>query len=190
MPKDKGKRKSKSKLSKGPDKSSKDKASKGNPKKKRRTTDNAARGSKAVDPRHNAKVNTGLITSFVYDAVIPELEVSCKREIHIKGSHFKLRGAQAKAVFTFQVRRFSAAHEFKEKGVDDLIPAIKLKEGHHRLPLEGDDCDIWQGRTAVIPHLDAGVFDVHDNSAFDVGSQPWSEDACSPTEGCLRQQGG
>jgi hypothetical protein len=50
MPKDKGKRKSKFKSSKGPDKSVKDKSSNGNPKKKRRTTGNAAGGSKAVDP--------------------------------------------------------------------------------------------------------------------------------------------
>jgi hypothetical protein len=130
MPKDKdnGKRKSKSKSSKVPDKSAKDKSSKGNPKKKRRTTGNAAGGSKAVDPRHNDKVNTGLITSFVYDAVIPELEFAVKREIHIKGSYFKLRGAQAKAVFTSQVQRFSAAHEFKEHGVDDLIPTFRLKD--------------------------------------------------------------
>jgi hypothetical protein len=119
MPKDKGKRKSKPKPSKGPDKSSKGKPSKGHPKKKRRTGGNAAGGSKAVDPKHNAKVKTGLITSFVYDEVNPELEVACKREI---------RGAQAKAVLTFQVRRFSAAHEFKEKGVDDVIPGIKLKD--------------------------------------------------------------
>jgi hypothetical protein len=46
-----------------------------------------------------------------------------------------------------------------------LIPAIKL---------EGDDCNLWQGRTAVRPHLDARVSDVHGNSAFDVGAQPWS----------------
>jgi hypothetical protein len=26
------------------------------------------------------------------------------------------------------VRRFSAAHEFKEQGVDDLIPAFRLKD--------------------------------------------------------------
>jgi hypothetical protein len=189
MPKDKGKRKSKSTSSKGPDKSSKDKASKGNPKKKRRTTGNVAGGSKAVDPRHNAKVNTGIISSYVYDAVIPELEVACKREIHIKGSYFKLRGAQAKAVFTFQVRRFSAAHKFKEKGVDDLIPAFRLKDitdyltkvmtaifGKNERPYD----HIWMPVTPTYIY----------NSAFDVGSQPWSEDASSPTEGCLRHQAG
>jgi hypothetical protein len=113
MPKDKGKRKSQSEPSKV--RSSKDKPSKAHKKKKRRTAGSVVGGSKAkaVDPKHNARVNTGLITSFVYDEVNPELEVACKREIHVKGSYLKLRGAKAKAVFTFQVRRYHPAHEFK-----------------------------------------------------------------------------
>jgi hypothetical protein len=133
MPKDKGKRKSQSEPSKVPDKSSKGRSSKGrsskgHTKKKRRTGGNVAGGSKAVDPKHNAKVNSGLITSFVYDEVNPDLEVACKREIHVKGSYLKLRDAQAKAVFTFQVRRYTPAHEFKDRGVDDVMAAFKLKD--------------------------------------------------------------
>jgi hypothetical protein len=131
MPKDKGKRKAQSQPSKVRHRSSKSsnaKPSKAHTKKKPRTGGNAAGGSKARDPKHNAKVNSGLITSFVYDEVNPDLEVACKREIHVKGPYLKLRGAQAKAVFTFQVRRYHPAHEFKGRGVDDVMPSIKLKD--------------------------------------------------------------
>jgi hypothetical protein len=50
-------------------------------------------------------------TCYVYDAVIPELEVAVKREVLIRGSHFKLRGAhrhrRRPCVLAFQVRRTS-----------------------------------------------------------------------------------
>ena len=129
MPTDKGKRKAATEPSKVRRKSSKSsKSSKGHTKKKPRVGGNVLGGSKAVDPKHNARVNSGLISSFVYDVVNPDLEVACKREIHVKGSYLKLRGAQAKAVFTFQVRRYHPAHEFKDRGVDDVMPAFKLKD--------------------------------------------------------------
>ena len=92
----KGKRKSQSQPSKIPHRSSKSsngKPSKGHTKKKRRTGGNVVGGSKAVDPKHNAKVNAGLITSVVFDEVNPELEVACKREINVKGSYLKPREA-------------------------------------------------------------------------------------------------
>jgi hypothetical protein len=129
MPTDKGKRKAATEPSKVRRKLSKSsKSSKGHTKKKPRVGGNVLGGSKAVDPKHNARVNSGLISSFVYDVVNPDLEVACKREIHVKGSYLKLRDAQAKAVFTFQVRRYTPAHEFKDRGVDDVMAAFKLKD--------------------------------------------------------------
>ena len=133
MPTNKGKRKAATEPSKVRRKLSKSsKSSKGHTKKKPRVGGNVLGGSKAVDPKHNARANSGLISSFVYDVVNPDLEVACKREIHVKGSYLKLRGAQAKAVFTFQVRRYHPAHEFKGRGADDVMPGIKPRASSSR----------------------------------------------------------
>jgi hypothetical protein len=66
----------------------------------------------------------------LYDPVIPELDVACHRKINILGSHvhFNLMGRKSRAVFHFEVRGYNDAHTFKERGVDQITPAFRLKD--------------------------------------------------------------
>jgi hypothetical protein len=91
----------------------------------------------------------------VYGPVIPELDVaSCRRAINAMGSHvnFKPTGRQSKAVFHFEVRGYSEAHHFKERGANQICPAFRLNDctdyeskemvdlfGAHEIPWD----DIW-----------------------------------------------
>ena len=91
---------------------------------------NVLGGSKLLAPQHNNGVAKQQLKNFLYDPVIPELDVACHRKINILGSHahFKLMGRKSRAVFHFEVRGFNDAHTFKEHGVDQITPAFRLKD--------------------------------------------------------------
>ena len=97
-------------------------STKGNTKKKSKPRGNVVGGSKLLDPKHNKAVAKVHMENFLYDPVIPELYVACR------GVIFKLKGRQSKAVFHFEVRGYSEAHHFKERGVDQICPAFRLTD--------------------------------------------------------------
>jgi hypothetical protein len=75
---------------------------------------NVLGGSKLLAPQHNSGVSKQQLKNFLYDPVIPELDVACHRKINILGSHahFKLMGRKSRAVFHFEARGFNDAHTF------------------------------------------------------------------------------
>jgi hypothetical protein len=87
-------------------------STKGNAKKKSKARGNVVGGSKLLAPQHNNGVAKQQLRNFLYDPVIPELDVACHRELNTMGSHahFKPIGRKSKAVFHFEVRGFSEAH--------------------------------------------------------------------------------
>jgi hypothetical protein len=105
-------------------------STKGNAKKKSKARGNVVGGSKLLAPQHNNGVAKQQLRNFLYDPVIPELDIACHRELNTMGSHahFKLIGRKSKAVFHFEVRGFSEAHLFKGHGVDQMRPAFRLKD--------------------------------------------------------------
>jgi hypothetical protein len=87
----------------------------------------AVGGSKLLHPKHNKVVDKQQLQNYMCDPVVAELEVACKCIIDIKGphSHFELMGRKSKAISTFEVRDYSKAHVFRERGVDQLLPAFR-----------------------------------------------------------------
>jgi hypothetical protein len=94
-------------------------STKGNAKKKSKARGNVVGGSKLLAPQRNNGVAKQELRNFLYDSVIPELDVACHRELNAMGSHahFRSIGRKSKAVFHFVVRGFNEAHTFKEHGV-------------------------------------------------------------------------
>jgi hypothetical protein len=91
---------------------------------------NVANGSKLIHPKHNKTVSKQQLRNYMYDPVAPELEVACHRVLNAMGSsaNFKLQGKKGKAVFTFEVRDYDEARIFRERGVDQCVPAFRPKD--------------------------------------------------------------
>jgi hypothetical protein len=60
-------------------------SAKSNAKKKPKPRNNVVGGSKLFDPRHNKAVAKVQMENYLYDPVIPELDVACRRVINIPG---------------------------------------------------------------------------------------------------------
>jgi hypothetical protein len=105
-------------------------SAKGNAKKKPKPLGNVAGGSRLLHPKHNKTAAKGQLNTYLCDPVVPELDVACKRPVNIMGSHthFKPTGRQSKAIFHFEVRGYSEAHAFQERGANQIVPTSRPRD--------------------------------------------------------------
>jgi hypothetical protein len=110
---------------------------------------------------------------FLYDPVIPELDVACRRPVNTTGAHvhFKPTGRQSKAVFHFEVRGYSEARAFKERGVNQIVPAFRLKDcTDYPVRVQGDGGPLRRERDPVGRQFDARDADVRGDARCNMES--------------------
>jgi hypothetical protein len=160
---------------------------------KKRPRGNAASGSELIHPKHNKTTSKQQLRNYMYDPVAPGLN-ACHRVLNAMGSsaNSKLQGKKAKAVFTtFEVRDYDEARIFRERGVDQCVPAFGLKDrtdyetkevakifGTNATPWE----DIWMpvDPTYVATRLDSC------DATCDMESVSEATRSCTTAERCVR----